>query len=158
MGKSVPYKAIFSTVCLVILAGYFILGREGFVSEAEALSMVTCKKPACVEDMINTLGCPLCHVIPGVRGARGDFGPPLYQKIDAPKRIRDPKYKGKAKTARQYVKESILDHDAHIVSDEASGRPYPDGTLSRNWYVEKIPPVSLEILVDFISNTQPEKN
>ena len=72
-------------------------------------------------EMVNILGCPLCHIIPGVEGSDGELGPRLHMKIDAPRRIKDPKYKGKARTAREYVKESILNPDAYIVFNEDSG-------------------------------------
>ncbi len=107
--------------------------------------------------MINTLGCPLCHVIPGVEGSNGELGPKLHMKIDAPKRIKDPKYKGKAKTAREYVKESILNPEAYIVFNEEAGELYPTGVMPQD-YGTKLSVRALESLVDFIANTQPRKN
>ena len=91
--------------------------------------------------------------LPGVEGAVGVLGPPLHQKIDAPKRIRDPRYKGKARTTHEYVKESILDPDAYIVLKKDGG-PYPAGVMPRN-YGNQLSPRALEVLVDFIANTEP---
>ena len=82
-----------------------------------------------IDQMINTLGCPLCHTIPGVEGAVGELGPKLHEKSNALQRIKDPKYKGSAKTIREYVRESILDPGAFVVFNEAEGEPFPDGLM-----------------------------
>ena len=118
---------------------------------------LTCDEPECVPEMINALGCPLCHTIPGIEGAVGELGPPLHQKIDARNRILDPKYKGKAWSAREYVKESIVSPNIYIVFNEEAGEPYPEGVMPQN-YAKQIPPRLLELLVDFISDTEPERN
>jgi cytochrome c2 len=106
------------------------------------------------EEIINLMGCPLCHTIPGVEGAVGELGPKLHEKINAPKRIKDPNYKGKAKTGREYVKESILNPNAYIVFNEAEGEPFPEGVMPQD-FANKLSVNALEKLVDFISNTQP---
>ena len=105
--------------------------------------------------MINTLGCPLCHTIPGIEGAVGELGPVLHEKINAPQRIKDPNYKGKARTGRDYVKESILNPNAYIVFNEAEGEPFPEGVMPQD-FANKLSVNALDKLVDFISNTQPE--
>ena len=122
---------------------------KGPVSEIE-----TCSEPSCVVAMINTLGCPLCHTIPGVEGAMGELGPKLHEKINAPNRIKDSRYKGKARSGREYVKESILNPNAYIVFNEAAGEAYPEGLMPQD-FSNKLSVSALENLVDFISNTQP---
>jgi len=107
-----------------------------------------------IDVMINTLGCPLCHTIPGIEGAVGELGPILHEKINAPNRIKDPNYKGKAKTGRDYVKESILNPNAYIVFNEAEGEPFPEGVMPQD-FANKLSVNALDKLVDFISNTQP---
>jgi hypothetical protein len=107
-----------------------------------------------IDVMINTLGCPLCHTIPGIEGAVGELGPKLHEKINAPNRIKDPNYKGKAKTGRDYVKESILNPNAYIVFNEAEGEPFPEGVMPQD-FANKLSVNALDKLVDFISNTQP---
>jgi hypothetical protein len=107
-----------------------------------------------IDVMINTLGCPLCHTIPGIEGAVGELGPKLHEKINAPQRIKDPNYKGKAKTGRDYVKESILNPNAYIVFNEAEGEPFPEGVMPQD-FANKLSVNALDKLVDFISNTQP---
>ncbi len=121
--------------------------------EGDAPVFVTGAEP--IDEMINTLGCPLCHTIPGIEGAVGELGPKLHEKINAPNRIKDPNYKGKAKTGRDYVRESILNPNAYIVFNEAEGEPYPEGVMPAD-FANKISVSGLDKLVDFISNTQPE--
>ena len=108
-----------------------------------------------IDVIINTLGCPLCHTIPGIEGAVGELGPKLHEKINAPNRIKDPNYKGKAKTGRDYVRESILNPDAYIVFNEEAKEPFPEGVMPQD-FANKISVKALDKLVDFISNTQPE--
>lgn len=121
--------------------------------EGDAPVFVTGAEP--IDVMINTLGCPLCHTIPGIEGAVGELGPKLHEKINAPNRIKDPNYKGKAKTGRDYVRESILNPNAYIVFNEEAGEPFPEGVMPAD-FANKISVSGLDKLVDFISNTQPE--
>jgi hypothetical protein len=103
--------------------------------------------------MINTLGCPLCHTIPGVEGAMGELGPKLHEKINAPKRIKDPNYKGKAKNTKEYVRESILKPSAYVVYNEEAGEPFPDGLMPTT-FGQMLSVEALDKLVDFISQTE----
>ena len=121
--------------------------------DGEGPVFVTGAEP--IDVMINTLGCPLCHTIPGIEGAVGELGPKLHEKINAPKRIKDPNYKGKAKSGRDYVRESILNPNAYIVFNEEAGEPYPEGVMPQD-FANKLSVTALDKLVDFISNTQPE--
>jgi len=108
-----------------------------------------------VPDMINTLGCPLCHTIPGVEGAVGTLGPMLHEKTNAPKRIADPNYKGKATNTKEYVRESILNPSAYVVFNEEAGEPFPDGLMPGD-FGNKLSVQAIDKLVDFISETQAE--
>ena len=106
-----------------------------------------------IQTMINTLGCPLCHTIPGVEGAMGMLGPELYEKINAPKRIKDPNYKGKATNTKEYVRESILNPGAYVVFNEAEGELFPDGLMPTT-FSQMLSVDALDKLVDFISQTE----
>lgn len=106
------------------------------------------------QEMINVLGCPLCHTIPGVEGANGELGPKLHEKINAPKRIKDPRYKGKATNAKEYIKESILNPGAYVVMNEETKELYPDGVMPQD-FKNKLSIEALDKLVDFISQTEP---
>ncbi|PIQ96566.1 MAG: cytochrome C [Nitrospinae bacterium CG11_big_fil_rev_8_21_14_0_20_56_8] len=121
--------------------------------EGEKPVFVTGNEP--IDEMINTLGCPLCHTIPGVEGAVGALGPVLHEKINAPKRIKDPNYKGKATNTKEYVKESILTPSAFVVFNEEAGESFPDGLMPQD-FKNKLSIDALDKLVDFISQTQPQ--
>lgn len=99
------------------------------------------------EEMINILGCPLCHTIPGVEGAAGTLGPKLVEKTTTPERLADPNYKGTAKSAREYTQESILNPNAYIVEG------FPEGVMPQD-FGSKLSVDALNKLVDFISNTE----
>ncbi|GIT64654.1 MAG: hypothetical protein Ct9H300mP23_02810 [Nitrospinota bacterium] len=73
--------------------------------------------------MINTLGCPLCHTIPGLREQLVSWGRG-FMKINAPKRIKDPNYKGKATNTKEYVRESILCPGCYVVFNEEAGESF----------------------------------
>ena len=107
-----------------------------------------------IQAMINKLGCPLCHTIPGVEGAVGELGPMLHEKINAPKRIKDPNYKGKATSTKEYVKESILCPSCYVVFNEEAGESYPDGLMPTT-FSEQLSVQAIDKLVDFISQTEP---
>ncbi len=106
-----------------------------------------------IEQMINTLGCPLCHTIPGIEGALGELGPKLHEKVNALDRIKDPNYKGKATNTKEYVRESILDPGAYVVFNEAEGEPFPDGLMPTT-FSQMLSVQALDKLVDFISQTE----
>ncbi len=107
-----------------------------------------------IQTMINTLGCPLCHTIPGIEGAVGELGPRLHEKINAPKRIKDPNYKGKATNTKEYVRESILCPGCYVVFNEEAGESFPDGLMPTT-FSEQLSVQAIDKLVDFISQTEP---
>lgn len=106
-----------------------------------------------IDVMINTLQCPLCHTIPGIEGAEGMLGPKLHEKINAAKRIKDPRYKGKATNTKEYVRESILDPSAYVVMNEEENELFPDGLMPQD-FKNKLSVDAIDKLVDFISQTE----
>ena len=120
-------------------------------SAEEAPIFVTGAEP--IDQMINTLGCPLCHTIPGIEGAVGELGPKLHEKTNAMQRIKDPRYKGKATSTKEYVRESILDPSAFLVFNETAGELYPDGLMPQG-FKNQISVEALDKIVDFISQTE----
>ena len=103
--------------------------------------------------MINTLGCPVCHTSPGVEGAECELGPKLHEKINAAKRIKDGRYKGKATNTMEYVRESMLDPSAYVVMNEEENELYPDGLMPQD-LKNKLSVDAIDKLVDFISQTE----
>lgn len=67
-------------------------------------------------------GCTACHVIPGVPGAVGSIGPDLSAigQLSA-ERIAAPDYKGKADSAEEYLRESVLKPDLYVTADCPNG-------------------------------------
>ncbi len=120
-------------------------------SAEEAPIFVTGAEP--IDQMINTLGCPLCHTIPGIEGAVGELGPKLHEKTNAMQRIKDPRYKGKATSTKEYVRESILDPSAFLVFNETAGELYPDGLMPTS-FKNQVSVEALDKIVDFISQTE----
>jgi hypothetical protein len=124
---------------------------EDASSDEEAPTFVTGNED--IQAMINTLGCPLCHTIPGVEGAMGELGPVLHEKTNAPNRIKDPNYKGKATNTKEYVRESILNPGAYVVFNEVEGEAFPDGLMPTT-FGEMLSVKALDKIVDFISQTE----
>ncbi len=84
----------------------------------------------------------------------GMLGPVLHEKINAPKRIKEPNYKGKATNTKEYVRESILNPGAYVVFNEAEGELFPDGLMPTT-FSQMLSVDALDKLVDFISQTEP---
>ena len=125
--------------------------EEAAESDEEAPVFGTGSEP--IDVMINTLGCPLCHTIPGIEGAEGELGPKLHEKINAPKRIKDARYKGMATNTKEYVRESILNPSAYVVMNEEENELFPDGLMPQD-FKNKLSVDAIDKLVDFISQTE----
>ena len=60
-------------------------------------------------------GCGACHIIPGVANATGTIGPDLSRMSETAQAALDSaSYTGSAETVVDYVREAIVDPDAHI--------------------------------------------
>ena len=135
--KGIPW--IITGLLLLFLAGMVAgCGQAGGVPNVKPTSAVNQKptvqpsavlaaKPAGLYDRelavqaIQKGGCTACHTIPGVPGA-GTIGPDL-SKIGAEAKtlIESNAYTGKAKTAEEYITESIQSPDAFIPPDCPTG-------------------------------------
>ena len=66
-------------------------------------------------ELYRQMYCGLCHTLDKA-GTRGIFGPAHDGLAEiAAQRLQDPNYAGKAKTAEEYVRESILQPELYIV-------------------------------------------
>ncbi len=83
-------------------------------------------------------GCGACHVIPGVPNAAGSIGPDLSEigKLAA-EQVASPEYEGEAKTVLEYLREALLEPNAHISTNCPGGTcssglmpSYAEGTVS----------------------------
>jgi hypothetical protein len=88
-------------------------------------------------------GCPVCHRIPGIIGAEGRVGPPLWLGASGPGRLRDPQYRGKAKTVHEYIVESVIDPGVFVVPG------YPAQTMP-TWYGAKLSALALEKIATYL--------
>ncbi|MEP0804416.1 MAG: c-type cytochrome [Chloroflexota bacterium] len=104
------------------MKGVLLVGAAQAPSAAEPVSGAEpAAKPAGLYDKelavqaIQKGGCVACHVIPGVPGAVGTIGPDLSAiGKEAADLISTGKYTGMAKTAEEYIAESIQSPDAFI--------------------------------------------
>jgi cytochrome c oxidase subunit II len=69
---------------------------------------------AAARQLFNEQGCNACHTLAAAQAA-GKVGPDLdHMATEAANRIKDPSYKGQAKTPEDYIKESIVSPNAYI--------------------------------------------
>jgi hypothetical protein len=88
-------------------------------------------------------GCPVCHRIPGIAGAEGRVGPPLWLGTTGPQRLRDPAYQGRARTVHDYIVESVLEPGVFVVPG------YPVETMP-TWYGAKLSALALEKIAVYL--------
>ena len=100
-----------------------------------------------VDQIFAKAQCVSCHTIPGIPGAMGTIGPKLEEGTTAPQRIKDPTYKGTAKSATEYIMESIVDPSAFVV------KPFPDNTMPKV-FGQKLSAGALKKIVDYLSQVK----
>jgi hypothetical protein len=142
-----------------LIAGIILLGITYTVLKPEpkptsAMPPVPQLDPAMIplvtgEEPIDVLfikaGCPVCHTIPGIQGADGRVGPKLVLGTTGPRRLADPRYRGPAKTVRDYIIESVLEPGAYVVGG------YPDRTMPR-WYGQKLSAAALDKIARYLES------
>lgn len=93
--------------------------------------------------------CTLCHSPVGGRA-------PLLDTVAqrAPDRIKDPRYKGKAKTGEEYIHESMVEPSAFVVA--GFGKPGTDDTVSPMPQIDKgaigLNPVEIGAVISFLQS------
>lgn len=107
----------------------------------EMVPLVTGDEP--VIDIFTRAGCPVCHAIPGIPGANGQVGPRLILGTTGEQRLKDPGYKGQARTVHDYVVESVLEPGRFVVPG------YPDRTMPA-WYGSKLTALALEKIAAYL--------
>ncbi len=146
------WTAIIATAVLLLVLLSFILveptrdttakpaANKPTVSQ-DSVPLVTGDEP--LKDMLTRAGCPVCHAIPGIEGARGQVGPPLVLGTTGPQRLADPRYQGRAETVREYVIESILSPSVYVVPG------YPDRAMPQ-WYGKKLTAQALDKIAGYL--------
>ncbi len=123
-------------------------GVTGPKLTADMVPLVTGEEP--LQVIFTKAGCPVCHAIPGVEGAQGREGPPLLLGSTGPRRLTDPKYKGQAKTVREYIVESITNPGAYVVPG------YPTHAMPR-WYGQKLSASALDQMAGYLEHLTGEE-
>ena len=102
---------VLAAIFLGLLWAYFFARQPPVASPRplpvvapEMVPLVTGEEPTAL--IFRRAGCPVCHRIPGIAGADGRVGPPLWLGTTGLQRLRDPAYRGKAKTVHEYIVES----------------------------------------------------
>ena len=105
------------------------------------IPLVTGEEPTDV--LFIKAGCPVCHTIPGIPGADGRVGPKLVLGTTGPQRLADHRYRGRARTVRDYIAESVLEPGVYVVSG------YQDRTMPR-WYGQKLSAAALDRMAAYL--------
>ena len=103
-----------------------------------------------VDQIFQKAQCVACHTIPGIAGAIGTIGPKLVEKTNAPGRLKDPAYKGAAKSVREYITESVIAPSAYVV------KGFPDNTMPKI-FGQKLSAGALNKIVDYLSQVEEGK-
>ena len=98
-------------------------------------------------EIFRRAGCLWCHFIPGIGGI--EHRDTLTMRTLAPQRIKDPSYKGKATTVREYVQESILYPSEYVVPGTLGSMPA--------YYGQKLPRVAIDKMADYLSQLEEDK-
>ncbi len=97
-----------------------------FGSLLSARLMLQAEEKTKVTKLLIKGGCGACHVIPGVPNAIGKIGPDLSKiGLIAQNRIKEEGYTGKAKNAREYIEESLVNPTVYISKDCPGGPCQP---------------------------------
>jgi cytochrome c2 len=116
--------------------------------QAPGAPVVTGDEP--VNEIFTKALCFACHTIPGIPGAVGAVGPKLVEKTNAPNRIKDPAYKGKATSVREYIMESILTPSMYVV------KPFPDNVMPKD-FGKKLNAAAINKIIDYLSQLEEGK-
>lgn len=103
-----------------------------------------------VDQIFAKAQCVACHTIPGIPGAVGTIGPKLEEGTNAPLRIKDPAYKGTAKSTSEYIMESVVTPSAYVV------KGFPDNTMPKV-FGQKLSAGAIKKIVDYLSKVQTGK-
>jgi hypothetical protein len=144
-----PERSITPLLVVVLLLGTLLALRaldppssETSVTVSPGASLVPEMVPLVIgnepiAEIFTKAGCPVCHVVPGIPGADGRVGPPLFLATTGPARLADPAYRGHAKTVHDYVIESVIEPGLFVVPG------YPSGAMP-TWYGAKLSALALE--------------
>lgn len=139
------YEEIIASYEKFIPEGDRITEASGDEEAAAGGVLATGEEP--MTELFMKAGCPACHTIPGIEGAVGKVGPLLAEGSNAPKRLKDPTYKGNAKSVREYITESILDPSMFVVKD------FPDNQMPKDFGL-KLSAGAVNKIVEYLSRVK----
>lgn len=140
-------------VFLVALAGIQNAPTSSDVSPAvpkldpNLVPLVTGEEP--VQELFVRAGCVVCHQIPGIVGANGRVGPPLWLGKTGAARLADPQYRGQAQTVREYIVESVVSPGTYVVPG------FPADTMPV-WYGRKLSAGALAKIATYLEQATDE--
>lgn len=111
------------------------------------MPLVTGEEP--IQELFVRAGCMVCHQIPGIDGANGKVGPPLWLGKTGPSRLADPQYRGQAQTVREYIVESIVSPGTYVVPG------FPPATMP-TWYGRKLSAGALNKIASYLEEATGE--
>jgi hypothetical protein len=114
----------------------------------DLVPLVTGEEP--IQTIFIRSGCPVCHTIPGISGATGQVGPPLWLGETGHARLDDPQYRGAAKTLREYIVESIVSPGTYVVPG------FPPDTMP-TWYGRKLSAGALDKIASYLEGLKKEE-
>jgi mono/diheme cytochrome c family protein len=142
--------------CVLVIALFSL--RTGQVNEVSSTGSVAPRVPVIdpekvplvtgeesIQMLFTRPGCPVCHTIPGIPGANGQVGPPLWLGDTGYARLKDPHYRGNAKTLREYIIESIVSPGSYVVPG------YPQDTMP-TWYGRKLSAGALDKIASYLED------
>jgi len=103
-----------------------------------------------VDQIFAKAQCVVCHTIPGIPGATGTQGPKLAEGTNAPNRIKDPAYKGAAKSTPEYIMESVVSPSTYVV------KGFPDNLMPKV-FGQKLSAGAMKKIVDYLSQVKEGK-
>ncbi|MBX3124103.1 MAG: c-type cytochrome [Nitrospira sp.] len=103
--------------------------------------LVTGEEP--IQELFVRAGCVVCHRIPGIVGADGKVGPPLWLGKTGASRLADPQYRGQAQTVREYIVESVVSPGTYVVPG------FPADTMPV-WYGRKLTAGALDKIAAYL--------
>lgn len=109
--------------------------------------LVTGEEP--IQELFVRAGCVVCHRIPGIAGADGKVGPPLWLGKTGAARLADPQYRGQAQTVREYIVESVVSPGTYVVPG------FPADTMPV-WYGRKLSAGALAKIATYLEQITDE--
>ena len=116
-------------------------------TDPNMMPLVTGEEP--IQELFVRAGCTVCHQIPGIAGANGKVGPPLWLGKTGPGRLADPQYRGQAQTVREYIVESIVSPGTYVVPG------FPPDTMP-TWYGRKLSAGALSKIASYLEQAMEE--